>query len=716
MANEQYDTQSLLAIQKIPTDDPDGVMALESVVNSALEMAEHRRQIFAIQAFTNTAYLLGNHLVQFFFTPSSGFGIHRFGSHDESRYDSLLAKSADNRLIRAVESVVAMLTGQMPEPRVQPNSELPEDEDAAALSEVVLKVVYERPLNMHQLLRDAASLACQTHLVAAEVEYGETDIPVQIEKFKTVKRENPLYEKGDPEDEKEIESDEPDGFETTYKRDIQCHLWTNFNLIVDPAATSEEDMIWVARQSIEDVDWIVENYARDLPGYLFKDAEELKANVPAQSLTGAALYWWHRIKDVIETPQYYGFGMAVRDMVPNQAMLTVIDVKFCKDYPQGRTLVFAGEKLVYAGPSRSWSAQYPWRWHPYSFFGWFRVPGRFYRVPLLSQILPLQKKINAIDALVQANRQYMAFGQYWIPASCRVQEGRLSGIPGEHYTYIDNGTGTKPERVQNQPLPQELLIERDQLVQSIEHLSGIYVTPQGQISASANRAEDMLAFLRQERLQSKKPMLQDFEHFLENVSQNILIEIQLNLLQEDPELTQRIQIAAREHSSLTVQSFVGQSLRDHHAVKIDITSGLMQTKEAQAAKAMEFFQFSGGNVSPPERRAILEATGLMDYVKNPENASVERARRIVSRIRTGQLEQVFQLPGESASAMLPVFVDEILSDRFHDLQPQQKQLLLNYQQLYQQIVQAEQQQMLQMQLLLAGAKGGSPGGEGQPQA
>ena len=700
-------TESLLALQKIPSDTEEGKMALESVMREAMKTAEHRRYGFAVQAFTNVSYLLGNHMVQFFFTPASGFGIHRFGTHDESRYDSLLAKSADNRLIRAVESVVAMLTGQMPTPRVQPNSELPEDEDAAALAEVVLKVVYERPLNMHQILRDAASLACSTHLVAAEIEYGETDIPVQVEKFKMVKRENPLYEEGDPTEDREIEVEEPDGFEIAYRRDIQCHLWTNFNLTVDPAATSEEDMLWIARTTIEDRDWVAEKYARDLPGYEYSDPEKLKEAVQVQTLTGTALYWWHRIKDIIETPQYYGFGMAVKDEAPNQTLFTVVDVKFCEEYPQGRTLIFAGDTLLYAGPARAWSEQYPWRWHPYSTFGWFRVPGRFYRVPLLSQLLPLQKKINAIDALVQANRQYMAFGQWLLPASCRVQEGRYSGIPGEQHTYIDNGTGAKPERIQNQPLPQELLIERDQLIQSIDYHAAIWMTPQGQISASANRAEDMLSFLRQERLQSKRPMLQDFEHFLESISQNILIEIQNNLIQEDPELTQRIAIAAREYSSLTIQAFTGQSLRDHHSVKIDITSGLMQTKEAQAARAMEFFQFSGGQVSPPERRAILEATGLLDYVKNPENSSVERARRIVSRIRSGQLREVFQLPGESASAMLPVFVDEILSDRFHDLENEQKMLLMDYERLYETIVQQEQAQMLQMQLLLAGGKGQS---------
>ncbi len=700
---KSYNTDSLLAFQRIPHDTPEGRTALEQVATQRLQAAELTRHPFAVQAFSNIAYLLGNHMVQFFFSPTSGFGVHRFGAHDQSRFDALLAKCADNRMIRAVESVVAMLTSESPEPRVQPNSELPEDEDAAALSEVALSVVWEMPLNMPQLLRDAASLACTTHLVAVEIEYGETDIPVQVPRYKTVKQPNPLYEEGDPDETKEIEVQQESGFETTYKRDIMRRVWSGFNISVDPSATAEHDLTWVARTTVEDRDWVLDTYAKKAKGYFYADREILADKLGVEPITGTSLYWWNRIKDIIESPQYHGFGLAGREAAPNQLLLHVIDVKPSKQFPRGRTLIYAGETLLYAGDARAWSEAYPWRWHPYAFFGWFRVPGRFYRVPLCSQILPLQKKINAIDALVQKNREYLAFGQYWLPKSAKVQEGRISGFPGEHYVYNDTGTGLKPERVKNDPMPQELLVERELLTGAIDYHAAIWVTPDGQISPSANRAGTMLDHLRQERLQGKKPMLQDFEHFLETICQNILLEIQLNLIEEDPELTQRIQIAARDYSSLTIQAFTGQSLRDHHSVKIDITSGLLRTQEALAAKAMEFTQYMGGQITPAERRAVLEAIGLQKFVQNPQNASVERARRIISRIRTRQLDQVFGMPGEAADAMLPVFTDELLSDRFHDLDEQQKRLLMAYQQMYQQIVQQQQAQALQMQMLMAQA-------------
>lgn len=715
---ESYNTTSVLALSTIPHESEEDRQKLEGVLREWLAAGDMAKRPAAMQYFQNVAYLLGNHLTGFYLASDGSLGVHRFGQHDSSRFDSLLAKSADNRLIRATEGVVSMLTGNLPEPRVEPNSSMPEDEDAADLCEIVLRLVFEKPLNMPQKLRDAAMLLCAFGTAIAEVEYGETDNPVEIPRYTTKKRPNPLYEKGeDDETEAELDEQVQDGFEIAYRKDIMCRMWTPFHITPDPQATSPDDMTWIARTTYEDRDWVAQNYAKSDSGYFYSDEDKLKDKLQADRGTNHTLYHWYRVKDILETPQYYamGGGMAPSNQYsmggtsPNQVAFTVVDVKPSKAFPRGRTLVIAGGVLLYAGDARAWSEQYSWRWHGYAFAGWFRVPGRFWSVALLSELVPLQKRINSIDALVQANRQFMAFGQWFLPKSAKVQEGRISGFWGEHYVWNDTGSQHKPERVQNAPLPGELFAERDQLAMAMDKIAAVSTTD-NQVAPSAARAGVMLNFLQQERMASKKPMLQDFEHFLETIAQNILIEFQLNLQQEDPELTRRVQIAAREHSSLSVQAFLGTSLRDHHSVKIDITSGLMNSPEAMGDKALTFMQFSGGQISPAEKQGILKAIKLDAFVENPENASVERARRIVSRVRTGQLEQVFRLPGESVSAMHPIFVDAILADTFNDLPSQQKQILLQYEAIYAQAVQEEQMRALQMQLALNQGGGSQPVG------
>lgn len=693
--------------------------ALEAACRHWLAEGERSKWPRALQAFENASYLVGNHLNRFYYTMDRGLGVHQFGTTDTSAYDALIARTADNHLIRPTEAVAAMLTQSRPTGRVEPNSELPEDEDAAALAEIVLDVLWENPLNLEARTREAALLGCIAGTCAIEIEFGDTHLPITVPRYGVREVEDDLLPEGELREELVEE-----GADTIYKRDIQARLWSFFHLQPDPAATGPDDMQWIARTSFEDLTWVREVFDRDEPGY-FPDALEgmSEAAQPLQSV----LYWWTRLQDIIDSPSSLNTasGMAPRGAhaltngrLPGQVAFTVVDVRPTTEHPQGRTLILAGERLIYAGPSRCFvedeerpgNWKYPHRWHPYAFWGWFRLPGRFWHTPLLSQLLPLQKKINAIDVLVHANRQFMSIGQWMLPAHAKVPDGMPSGLPGEHLRYTHVPGMADPKPVDHRPLPAELLAERQQLERSIDMISASGNVDSTQISASAARAGSMLSFLREEKLRSKSPMIQEFERFIEVICQNILIEVQRGLREEDPDLTSRIRRAAREHSDIAVATFVGASLRDHHSVRIDVASSLLKSVEADASKALEYLQFTGGQVTPNERQGILKAAGLDRFVKNPENDSVRVAKRLVSRIVAGQISgsvtpealPALLMPGVAkAGAMLPVFQRELLSDRFDGHPDDVKQLLLLLFQACEALSQQEMMRDFQLQLMMA---------------
>ena len=159
MSDTEFNTESIYALSRIPVDTFEAREALESAIVDIIGQLETVKWPRGLQYFENASFLQGNHLTRFYYT-TDGFGIHRFGTHDNSSFDSLIAKVADNRLIRPVESVVSLLTQNRPHPRVEPNSNTPEDEDAAALAEIVLDLVWDRPLNMQRVLREAAFVGC----------------------------------------------------------------------------------------------------------------------------------------------------------------------------------------------------------------------------------------------------------------------------------------------------------------------------------------------------------------------------------------------------------------------------------------------------------------------------------------------------------------------------------------------------------------------------
>lgn len=697
--------ESVLAFTRLPHEGLAAREVLEGAIVSWLDGIEESKRPRILQYFENASYLAGNHLTRFYYTAETGFGFHQFGTHDSSGFDSMVAKTADNRLLRPVETVLSMLTGERPKADIEPNSDLPEDEDAADLAKILLDLVWERPLNMQAQLRKAVMIGLVAGTACVEIEYGPTNIPLATPRVRR--------------DDEAPGGFRSNGYDVTWKNDIQARVWTPFHITPDPTATSADEMSWVARTSYEDAEWVKENFDVEGPGYVRENAKQLKHSTAYRTV----LYWWYKFQDILDSPQYYqqGAGYTPKGWIDQggsmngQVKFTVLDVKPSSRFPRGRTLILAEDKLIYAGDARAWSEKYPWRWHPYSFWGWYKLPGRFWHMPLLSELVPLQKRINSIDVLVQANRQFMAIGQWLIPKHSKVPEGYMTGTPGQNIPYTDVPGMSPPTRVDHRPLPAELLGERDLHVNSIDTLAASSVLDQMQVSKSAARAGVMLQFLREERLRSKGAMLQEFQEFVESIAQHILIELQVNMTEADPELNQRIRQATRDHSSLALRSFTGASLRDHHAVKIDIMSAAFDSRTAREARALEYLQTMQGQVTPEERAGILKAIGVDEFVKNVENASVESARRIISRIVSGQLEDLspeslpgLMMPAHNARVMAEVFGREQLRDRFHDLSEDQKVAIVVLRDLYAQKAEQERIRQLQEQIAIAQATGGKP--------
>jgi hypothetical protein len=654
-------------IGRISSDTEEGLAELQSVCSTWLRHLREQKSIRSLQWFENASYLLGNHFTRYFYKPSDGFGIHTYGIHDKSSYDQTIAKCADNRLVRPVETVLGMLTDSDPNIRCEPGSDNPEDVDAAKVAEDLIDILMERPINLQQRRRELGLIAMICGSAFCETEFAEIDYPLEVPKTKTVDAGTLGGEPGTP---AEIE----DGVEVTWMRDATVKVYTPFHIQADPGATSMEDAVWIARTTFEDITWIQEKFGvtkRNKKKALMDAGfhPDVVENLKSTPMSAHPLYWWQKFQDILESPQVFGGGFSniIEDSGSNGNMtsFTVMDVKPTLQYPQGRTIVLAGDEIIFCGPARAWSPQYPERWHKLGKFDWFKMPGRFIGVALLSLLVPLQKKINSIDVLVQANRQYMSIGQWKLPRHSRVGDGAISGIPGHHILFTALGGMPDPEKVDHKGLPQELLMERAQLIQAINDISSAAIIDNNEVAASAARSGTIFDFLRAEKLRSKSPMLRDFEQALESIGQNLLIEIQLN--KEDPALIQRIQLVGRESANSALRAFGAASIRDHHAIKIDVTSGLRRTPEALEQKAMEFLQTRGVNATPAEVEMVQRATGLDKFSKDAANQSIDKARRMVRRIAQGDLEALMPMEGvEDVSVMAPIFQAELLSERMFD--------------------------------------------------
>jgi hypothetical protein len=94
----------------------------------------------------------------------------------------------------------------------------------------------------------------------------------------------------------------------------------------------------------------------------------------------------------------------------------------------------------------------------------------------------------------------------------------------------------------------------------------------------------------------------------------------------------------------------------------------------------------------------------------PQGADVGRGKRIMAWIRQEAYEMIVPIPEDDPFILYGMFVEEMKSDGFHNLNEQQQMVLLALVDLYKRQVEIRQAAMLEMQAMQAQAGGG--GGEG----
>jgi len=94
----------------------------------------------------------------------------------------------------------------------------------------------------------------------------------------------------------------------------------------------------------------------------------------------------------------------------------------------------------------------------------------------------------------------------------------------------------------------------------------------------------------------------------------------------------------------------------------------------------------------------------------PSGVDVARGKRIMAWIRQEAYEMIVPIPEDDPFILYQMFVDEMKSDGFYNLNEQQQMVLVSLVDLYKRQVELRQQAMMEMQAM-AQQQGGDGGGE-----
>jgi hypothetical protein len=144
-----------------------------------------------------------------------------------------------------------------------------------------------------------------------------------------------------------------------------------------------------------------------------------------------------------------------------------------KKWPKGLLLITAGGRVLYKGDLDSCDDKLP-----YTFIKYREIPGMYWGASMFTDLIQLQKRVNAIDSHIVQNRKQMVSSQWLVPEGSAISH--IDGRSGLIIRWSPSTTaGFKPEKMMGTPVSQQVLNEREQTISDMEEISGAREILQG---------------------------------------------------------------------------------------------------------------------------------------------------------------------------------------------------------------------------------------------
>lgn len=573
-----------------------------------------------------------------------------------TRNNDFIPRPITNYILPTVKTVVSQLTKQKPEASVRPNSQDPKDIAAAKVSDLILDVKYEE-LREEEKQQEKAYWGVITGTVFKKIFWNETTNKIlKLPKYETV-QEPAIDELGQPIvdpltgqaklEPKTRQALDPKTQEPLFDEfpvgDVDTCLLPPFNIAMPLNTRSPQEMDWIMEYSVQKIDWIKEQYDKTGDGYtgLAKDVTEekdlsviLQLEYRLRTLTGR------------RSGGHYATGSAGYIDIKNAAVLKEVYCKPTKKYPKGRMIIVANGKTLFAGDSPYYVEGFEDSWHPYVEWRFEIVPGRAWGKGLVDELVPIQRRINAIDAMLILNRKTMAIPQWLIPDGSGVPNGYINGRSGLLITYRPVGAnGAKPEKVQATPLPQQVIQEREQCVEEIKKLGMTFDVLEGQNPQGVKTAYQ-LEQLQENALATFGATFQRWEKSFEREQIKILLLIAKKYKEPREEFNRKLKSLNKDITDIDLEMFIGEDLQDNVDVRVETGSSIPRSKAGENALLREMIQNGLVNVqSPVDRKELMDKLGVkgLDSQTSPD---IKRAQWENAIIENGNYEDLIVLPSQ----------------------------------------------------------------------
>lgn len=448
-----------------------------------------------------------------------------------------------------------------------------------------------------------------------------------------------------------------------------------FRIMVSRALTANGRK-WLIDQSMQECSWIRGNFSREGDGFtglggLVKKSSHVPRALQVSRDLSAAMAQKHSAiyNTVTSTESKFKNG-------EETTLFTKIYFYPSEEHERGRLLIFTCDQMLYDGvPDTPQSHKtYKW-WHPYTDYTWGIHPMNSEGIDFVGDLIPLNKRINAIDAMkleyldktaapdevqfdnVQTNNTDSTDGIR-----------RIKGIPG-----LPNGGA--PFYLQHPQISNWIQQDRENTVKEMEKIAGVPEVVQGLHPEGVDTFRG-LKMLRESAEGSEGDYYNRYYEYNKKYNKLKLCLIQECLVKKDPELMEMMQtLNDNEGNNVEmVEDFLGTDMGDRWNIEIDQTDYISTTKAAEEESVRD--AITSGIITKEELQGdplmkfnTLEQLGLGGIVNGIGSDDIKKMNWIIQLLESKKFDKIPTLikKFDNKPLQLRVLVSWMKKPKFYSL-------------------------------------------------
>jgi len=306
-------------------------------------------------------------------------------------------------------------------------------------------------------------------------------------------------------------------------------------------------------------------------------------------------------------------------------------------WEEGKVIITAADKLLHEGPlERYYGGKLP-----YEHVRYRELPGEFWGVGPLDAAVPLQKRINAIDATIVHHRKTMVNPQVFEPKGANLSE--MTGRMGARIIWDWKASGgNRPEIKPSVPLSPEVRNEREATIRDLEAIVGTVEVLSGQQPSGVDTL-GQTQILAEQALRRFAPIVRRWRRGLAEHERKKLV------IAQEMWNTPRMVRVVGDNETIEIKHFMGADIGNTQDVLIREESSVVFSEAFRQQKVMQAAQMGLLDISNPAIASkvmdLLEIPGFVNQFNLDAKLARRRLNAVIEGAPVGDPQQPQTPPG-----------------------------------------------------------------------